>query len=75
MFVNIVKNLQKTLCMWEKGFKHSGNIYLSFVGPVVASATAELEVLGPIPGSDKVLLAFSIRNFSVAVTESGFVAG
>ena len=45
------------------------------VGLVVASATAELEVLGSIPGSDKVLLGFSIRNFSVAVTESGFVPG
>ena len=31
------------------------------VGLVFASATAEHEVLGSIPGSDKVLLGFSIR--------------
>ena len=43
------------------------------LGIVVASVTAEQEVLGSIPGSDKVLLGFSTRNFSVAVTESGFV--
>ena len=45
------------------------------VGLVVAGATAEQEVLGSILGSDKVLLGFSISNFSVAVTESGFVPG
>ena len=45
------------------------------VGQRVASATAELEVLGSIPGSDKVLLGFSIRNFTIAVTESGLVYG
>ena len=33
---------------------------------------AEQGVLGSIPGSDKVLLGFSIRNFSVTVMESGF---
>ena len=42
---------------------------------VVASATAKQEVLGSIPGSGKVLLGLSIRNFSVTVTESGFVSG
>ena len=31
------------------------------VGLVVANATAEQGVLGSIPGSDKVLLGFSIR--------------
>ena len=40
---------------------------------MVASATADQEDLGPIPGSRKVLLGFSIRNFSVIVTESGSV--
>ena len=40
---------------------------------VVASAIAEQEFLVSIPGSDKVLLGFSIRNFLVAVTEFGFV--
>ena len=40
---------------------------------VVANATAEQGVLGSIPRSDKVLLGFSIRDFSV--TESGFVPG
>ena len=34
---------------------------------------AEHEVLGLILGSDKVLLNFSNRNFSVAVTESGLL--
>ena len=48
---------------------------MSFVGLVVASATAELEALGSIPGSDKVVLGFSIRDFSVTVTESEFVPG
>ena len=42
---------------------------------VVASATAEQEVLGEIPVSGQVLLGFSIRNFSVTVTEAGFVPG
>ena len=42
---------------------------------VVASAPAEQEVLGSIAESDKVLLGFSIRNFSVAVTESVFDLG
>ena len=45
------------------------------VGLVVASATAEQRVLGSIPGSDKVLLGFSSRDFSITVTESGFVPG
>ena len=45
------------------------------VGLVAASATAEQGVLGSIPGSDKVLLGFSIRDFSVTVTVSGFVPG
>ena len=40
---------------------------------MVADATAEQGVLGLIPGSDKVLLGFSIRDFSVTVMESGFV--
>ena len=35
------------------------------------NATAEQEVLGSLPGLDKVLLGFSTRNFLVAVTESG----
>ena len=39
------------------------------VGLVVESVTAA----GSIPGSDKVLLGFSIRDFSVTVTDSGFV--
>ena len=38
------------------------------VGLVVASATAEQGVLGSISGSDKVLLGFSISNFSATVT-------
>ena len=42
---------------------------------VCASATAEQEVLGSIPGSGKVLLDFSSRNFSVIVTESRFMPG
>ena len=42
---------------------------------MVASATAELEVLGSIPGSDNMLLGVSIRNLLVEVTESGFVLG
>ena len=33
------------------------------------------EVLGSISGSDKVLLGFSIWNFLVALTKSGFVPG
>ena len=45
------------------------------VGLVVAGATAEQGVLGSIPGSDKVLLGFSNRDFLVTVTESGFVPG
>ena len=40
---------------------------------MVASATADQEVLGSIPGSGKVFLGFTIRNFSVTVTESGSV--
>ena len=32
-------------------------------------------VLGSIPGSEKVLLGFSIKDFSVTVTESRFVPG
>ena len=42
---------------------------------MVAGATAEQGVLGSIPGSDNLLLDFSIRDFSVIVTESGFVPG
>ena len=42
---------------------------------VVVNATAEQEILGLIPGSDNVLLGFSIRNFLVAVLEFGFVTG
>ena len=42
---------------------------------VVVSATAWQGVLGSIPRLGKVLLGFSIRNFSVIVTESGFVPG
>ena len=42
--------------------------YYSFtrgsVGLVVASTTVEQRVLGSIPGSDKVLLDFQIRDFS-----------
>ena len=45
------------------------------LGLVVASATAEQEVLGSIPGSSKVFLGFSIRNLSVKVTESELVPG
>ena len=40
---------------------------------MVTSATADQEVLGTFPGSGKVLLGFSLRNFSEAITESGFV--
>ena len=43
------------------------------VGLVVPSATAEQGVMCSIPGSGKVLLVFSIRNFSVAITDSGYV--
>ena len=42
---------------------------------MVASATAEQEVLGSIPGTDKVLLGFTIWNFFVAVAKSGFAPG
>ena len=35
---------------------------------VVADATAEKDVLGLIPESEKVLLGFSIRNLLVAAT-------
>ena len=51
---------------------HTTEIIDSLVGLVVASATAEQKILGSNPGSDKVLFGFSIRNFSVTVTESGF---
>ena len=37
--------------------------------------TVEQEALGSILGSDKVLLGLSIRNFSVALTETEFVPG
>ena len=54
-------------------------VVLFYLGPLIglvtASVTAEQEVLGSIPGSDKVLLGFSIRNFLEAVSESGFVPG
>ena len=39
----------------------------------MASEAAEQNVLGSIPGSDKLLLTVSIRIFLVAVTQSGFV--
>ena len=39
----------------------------NFVGVVVASTTAEQGVLGSIPGSDKVLLGFSSRDFSITI--------
>ena len=42
-------------------------------GLMVASATAEQGVVGSIPRSKKVLLGFSITDFSLSVTESGFV--
>ena len=45
------------------------------VGLVLARATAEQEFLGSVLGLGKVLLGFSIRSFSVTVTESGFVLG
>ena len=45
------------------------------VGLVVTSATAEQGALGSIPGSYEMLLGFSTRDFSVTVTESGFVPG
>ena len=45
------------------------------VGLVIASATIELEMLGWILGSGKVLWSFSIRHFSVAVMVSSFVPG
>ena len=46
----------------------------AFVGLVLASATVEQEFLSSIPVSDKVLLCFAVRDFSVTVTsESGFV--
>ena len=43
------------------------------VGLVLASATAEQGVLDSIPGLNNVLLSFSIIDFTVTVTESGFV--
>ena len=52
-----------------------GVLLYCLVGRVVASETVELEALGSVTGPDKVLLGFSIRNFSVAVTKSGFVPG
>ena len=48
--------------------------YHCIVGLVVASATAEHEVPGLIPGLGKVLLGLSIKHFSVAVTETGLCA-
>ena len=42
---------------------------------VVVSATPEQEDIGSITGTEKVLLRISLRNLSVAVTESGFVPG
>ena len=50
-------------------------LWVTLVGLVVASATAEQVVLGSIPGSDKLFLGFSIGDFSVTVTESGFLPG
>ena len=52
--------------------KYQINRYVIFdclVGLVDASMTTEQEVLGSIPGW-AVSLGFSIRNFSIAVTES-----
>ena len=54
---------------------HVTSKYDCLVGLVVVIATAEQEVLGSIPGSDTVLLGFSIWNFLYAVTKSGFVPG
>ena len=45
------------------------------VGLMVVSATAEQEVLDSITGWSRVLLGFSIKNFSVAIVESIFVLG
>ena len=45
---------------------------ICLVGLVVASATADQDVLGSIPGLAG-LLGFSIRNFSVTTTEFGSV--
>ena len=39
--------------------------FFCLVGLVVAAATAEQEVLGSIPRSNKALLGFSIRNFQL----------
>ena len=49
-------------------------IYSCLIGLAVAIATAE-KGPGSIPGLGKVLLGFYISNFSVTVTESGFVPG
>ena len=49
--------------------------YYCLVGFVVAIVTAEQEILGLIPKSIKVLLGFSIRNFSVTFMESRLVPG
>lgn len=45
----------------------------SLFGLVVARAFTEQEALGSTLGLNKVLLDFSITNFTVAVTVSGFV--
>ena len=55
-----------------------GNLHMNvilrdyLVGLVVASVTAEQDVLGSNPGSGKVLWGFFIKHFSVTVTEPGF---
>ena len=41
------------------------------VGVVVASAIADKEILDSIPGSDKFILYFAIRDFLVVIMKSG----
>ena len=44
-------------------------VYVYFVGLVVASTTVEHDVPGSIPGSGKVSLGFSVSKFTAAIYE------